>query len=231
LPDNASVLVVEDEAKITDVLRIYLENAGFKVFAAFDGEAGLALFRETNPSLVVLDLALPKLSGEKVCEEIRAVSGVPIIMLTAKGAEDEKIAGFALGADDYVTKPFSPRELVARVRGVLRRAAGGVAPGPAVMRWNGGDLEIDAASRVVKKRGEDARLTPNEFKILTRLAGHPGRAFTRDELIESALGNDFDGFGRTIDSHVKNLRSKIEDDSSNPVYVVTVRGVGYKFGA
>ncbi|MDR3166245.1 MAG: response regulator transcription factor [Synergistaceae bacterium] len=230
MAEKASILIVEDEAKIVDALRAYLINAGFEVRAAYDGESGLASFNEARPDLVVLDLMLPKLGGERLCTEIRRVSRVPVVMLTAKGTEDDKVSGFALGADDYVTKPFSPRELVARIESILRRAS---AAGPAlysVMTWNDGDLEIDAAARIVKKRGEEVSLTPNEFKILACLASRPNRAFSREELISAALGDNFDGFERTVDSHVKNLRSKIEDDTSRPLYVLTVRGVGYRFG-
>jgi DNA-binding response OmpR family regulator len=228
--EGASILIVEDEVKIVDALRAYLINAGFEVRAAYDGASGLVSFNEARPDLVVLDLMLPKLGGERLCTEIRRVSRVPVVMLTAKGTEDDKVSGFALGADDYVTKPFSPRELVARIESVLRRAS---AAGPAlysVMTWNGGDLEIDTAARSVKKRGEEVPLTPNEFKILACLASRPNKAFSREELISAALGDDFDGFERTVDSHVKNLRSKIEDDTARPLYVLTVRGVGYRFG-
>jgi DNA-binding response OmpR family regulator len=231
-PDGnaAKILIVEDEAKILDALRAYFGNAGYSVSAAYDGESGLALFNEISPDLVVLDLMLPKISGEKLCMEIRRVSRVPIIMLTAKSAEDDKIAGFAMGADDYVTKPFSPRELLARAESVLRRSMDGLSSLYSAMSWNDGDLEIDIASRTVKKKGAPVAVTPNEFKILARLVKYPQKVFTREELIDTALGTDFDGFERTIDSHVKNLRGKIEDDTANPAYILTVRGVGYRFG-
>jgi DNA-binding response OmpR family regulator len=153
-----------------------------------------------------------------------------MIMLTAKSGEDDKVAGFALGADDYVTKPFSPKELVARVRSVLRRSADGVSPLFSRMSWNNGDLEIDLESRAVWKNGSRAPLTPNEYKILARLVKYPNRAFSREELIDAALGENFGGFDRAIDSHIKNLRGKIEDDTANPAYILTVRGVGYRFG-
>ena len=230
MADRAAILIVEDEAKIVDALRAYLINAGFEVRAAYDGEAGLASFNEARPDLVVLDLMLPKLGGERLCTEILRVSRVPVVMLTAKGTEDDKVSGFALGADDYVTKPFSPRELVARIESILRRASAAAPALYSVMTWNGGDLEIDTAARTVKKRGEEVSLTPNEFKILACLASRPNRAFSREELISAALGDDFDGFERTVDSHVKNLRSKIEDDTARPQYVLTVRSVGYRFG-
>ncbi|MDR1514449.1 MAG: response regulator transcription factor [Synergistaceae bacterium] len=226
----AKILIVEDEIKIVEALSAYLRSAGYDVSAARDGESGLAAFNASNPDLVILDLMLPKISGEKLCTEIRRVSRVPVIMLTAKSGEDDKVAGFALGADDYVTKPFSPRELTARVRSVLRRSADGVSPLFSRMSWNNGDLEIDLESRTVWKNGSPAALTPNEYKILARLVKHPNRAFSREELIDTALGENFGGFDRTIDSHIKNLRGKIEDDTANPVYILTVRGVGYKFG-
>jgi DNA-binding response OmpR family regulator len=224
------ILVVEDEPNIRSALKAYLENAGYAVTDAGDGESGLRAFAAGHPDLVVLDLMLPKIPGERVCEEIRRVSRVPIIMLTAKSGEDDKIAGFSIGADDYLTKPFSPRELIARIGSLFRRCSEGVSPLYAAMSWNDGDLEIDFESRVIKKQGVPVPLTPNEFKILSSLVKYPQKIFTRDELINLALGDDFDGFERTIDSHVKNLRGKIEDDSANPKYILTVRGVGYKFG-
>jgi DNA-binding response OmpR family regulator len=225
------ILVVEDEVNIAAALRAYLENAGFSVDIAADGEAGLVTFRETSPDLVILDLMLPKVSGETVCREIRNFSRVPIIMLTAKSGEDDKLSGFSLGADDYVTKPFSPRELMARVHSILRRSSEGVSPLFSSMSWNDGDLEMEFESHTVKKKGKNVNLTLSEFKILSSLVKYPGKIFTRDELINRALGIDFDGFERTVDSHVKNLRAKIEDDTANPRYILTVRGVGYKFGA
>jgi DNA-binding response OmpR family regulator len=226
----AKILIVEDEVKIVDALGAYLRNAGYSIYAAYDGESGLVAFNKTSPDLVVLDLMLPKLPGEKLCTEIRRVSRVPIVMLTAKSAEDDKITGFSLGADDYVTKPFSPRELTARIESILRRSMDGMSSLYSTMSWNCGDLEIDLESRTLKKKGSPVAITPNEFKILSRLVKYPQKVFTREELIDSALGVDFDGFERTIDSHVKNLRGKIEDDTANPKYILTVRGVGYKFG-
>jgi DNA-binding response OmpR family regulator len=230
MSDGAKILIVEDEVKIVEALGAYLTNAGFEVCSAYNGESGLAVFNEATPDLVVLDLMLPKISGEKLCMEIRRVSRVPIVMLTAKSALDDKIAGFSMGADDYVTKPFSPRELLARIESILRRSMDGLSSLYSTMSWNDGDLEIDVASRALRKKGVPVAVTPNEFKILTRLVKYPQKAFTREELIDSALGDDFDGFERTIDSHIKNLRSKIEDDTANPAYILTVRGVGYRFG-
>jgi DNA-binding response OmpR family regulator len=230
LADAKKILIVEDEEKITDALRAYLENAGFIVAVAADGEAGLSAFNEHRPDLVVLDLMLPKLSGEMLCREIRRISRVPIVMLTAKSGEDDKISGFSLGADDYITKPFSPRELIARIGSILRRCGESLSPLYSSMSWNEGDLEMDLESRVLKKKGVEVNVTPSEFKLLALLAERPGRTFTRDELIERALGMEFDGFERTVDSHIKNLRGKIEDNTANPRYILTVRGVGYKFG-
>jgi DNA-binding response OmpR family regulator len=223
-------LVVEDEAKIAEALRAYLEKAGFAVVEAADGEAGLRSFDETCPDLVVLDLMLPKISGETVCQELRRVSRVPIVMLTAKSGEEDKVSGLTMGADDYVTKPFSPRELLARIQSILRRCGDGISPMYRSLSWNEGDLEMDFESRELKKNGAPVNVTPSEFRILSTLVKYPGRTFTRDELIDSALGMDFDGFERTVDSHIKNLRGKIEDDTANPAYILTVRGVGYKFG-
>jgi DNA-binding response OmpR family regulator len=230
VPEALKILIVEDEVKISDALRAYLENAGYAVFAAFDGESGLAMFNEFSPDLVVLDLMLPKIPGERICQEIRRVSRVPIVMLTAKSALDDKVSGFAIGADDYVTKPFSPRELLARIKSLLRRCGDGISPLYSRMIWNDGDLEMDLESRILKKRGNPVNATPNEFKILSSLVKYPQKTFTREELINIALGADFDGFDRTVDSHIKNLRGKIEDDTANPKYIITVRGVGYKFG-
>jgi DNA-binding response OmpR family regulator len=225
------ILIVEDEVMISDALRAYLENAGFEVFAAFDGEAGLSMFEELSPDLIVLDLMLPKISGERLCQEIRRASRVPVVMLTAKSAEGDKIAGFSMGADDYVTKPFSPRELLARIQSILRRCGDGISPLYSRMSWNDGDLEVNFETREIKRRGAPVNLTPNEFKILSSLVKYPQKIFTREELISIALGDDFDGFDRTIDSHIKNLRGKIEDDTANPRYIITVRGVGYRFEA
>lgn len=224
------ILVVDDEVKIVDAVKAYLENSGYIVFTAFDGEEALNQFEKVNPDLVVLDLMLPKITGEEICQRIRKQSRIPIIMLTAKVQEDDKINGFNIGADDYMTKPFSPRELVVRVRGLLRRCSVGISPLFNTMSWNNGNLEINFVEMIVKKVGKEINLTPTEYKILSSMIKYPKKVFTREELIEIALGIDYDGFDRTIDSHIKNLRSKIEDDSSNPAYVLTVRGTGYKFG-
>ncbi|MFA9377150.1 MAG: response regulator [Lachnotalea sp.] len=225
-----TVLVVDDEVKIVEAVVAYLENSGYLTLVAYDGEKALSIFNSKNPDLVILDLMLPKRSGEEVCKSIRRVSRVPIIMLTAKIEEEQKINGLNIGADDYVVKPFSPRELIARVNSLFRRADTGMAPLFHKMSWNNDDLQVDMNEYTVKKAGEVVSLTPNEFKILCSLIKYPKKIFTREELIEIALGVEYDGFERTIDSHIKNLRSKIEDDTANPNYIITVRGVGYRFG-
>ena len=224
------VLIVDDEPKIVEAVAAYLENSGYTAITAYDGEKALLLMEKMAPDLVVLDLMLPKISGEEVCKAIRKKSRIPIIMLTAKIDEDDKITGFNIGADDYVTKPFSPRELMARINSLLRRADEGGAPLFDKMSWNNNDLEVDLNSYTVRKSGIIVNLTPNEFKLLCAMIKYPKKTFTREELIEVAFGLNYDGFDRTIDSHIKNLRSKIEDDTTNPSYIVTVRGVGYKFG-
>jgi len=225
-----TVLIVDDEPKIVEAVAAYLENSGYLAITAHDGEKALLLVEKMNPDLVVLDLMLPKVSGEEVCKAIRKISRIPIIMLTAKIDEDDKINGFNIGADDYVTKPFSPRELMARINSLLRRSDEGVSPLFDKMSWNNNDLEVDLVSYTVRKLGEIVNLTPNEFKLLCAMIKYPKKTFTREELIEVAFGSNYDGFDRTIDSHIKNLRSKIEDDTANPCYIVTVRGIGYKFG-
>ncbi len=224
------ILIVEDEPKIAAAVEADLKKDGHITRVAYDGKQALLLFESEHPDMLILDLMLPHISGEDVCRTVRKESRIPIIMLTAKASEDNKIEGLNIGADDYMTKPFSPRELVARVNNLFRRCGDGISPMFNKMSWNNGDLEIDFNAYTLKKQGVSVNLTPNEFKLLSTLARYPNKTFTRDELIEIALGIDFDGYDRTIDSHIKNLRSKIETDSANPVYILTVRGVGYKFG-
>ena len=224
-----SVLVVEDEPKIADVVCSYLRRAGFESAAVASGSAALAAFERDPPSLVILDLMLPDLRGEEVCRRLRARSRVPVIMLTAKAEDADAVQGLELGADDYVTKPFSPRQLVARVEAVLRRAAGESEVQARRLSFGDGDLQIDGRLAEVLKRGERVDLTPSELRLLQVLAASPGRVFSRDELIDRALGPDFDGFDRTVDVHVKNLRQKIESDPGEPRYVQTVHGLGYRF--
>ena len=222
------ILVVDDDRKIVELVRLYLEKDGYRVLVAYDGLEALELARRKRPDLIVLDLLLPELDGLDVCRILQAESEVPIIMLTAKTTEEDKLVGLELGADDYVTKPFSPRELVARVRTVLRRVGQEARQGLTEIRF--ADLVIDRRSHEVRVRGEVVPLTPTEFRLLEVLAGEPGRAFTRLELLDRVFGYDFEGFERTVDVHVKNLRKKIEPDPKQPTYVKTVYGVGYKFG-
>jgi len=217
------ILVVDDERKIVESCRLYLEHAGFKVIPAYDGEQALAAARASRPDLIVLDLMLPGVDGLEVCRRLRAESAVPILMLTARSTESDKLAGLGLGADDYLTKPFSPRELVARVRAILRRAP------PASVPLRFGALEIDLERHEVRRAGATVALTPREFALLEAMARSPGRAFTRARLLELAFGEDSEALERTVDVHVMNLRRKIEADPASPVHVVTVPGVGYRF--
>ena len=225
---NRKIVVIDDEPSVQEVVRAYLEKDGYQVFVAGNGAEGLALAERVNPALIVLDLMLPDISGEEICEEVRSRSDVPILMLTAKASADERVAGLVSGADDYLVKPFSPRELVARVRAVLRRVQGIESPLVAKLSFDGGRFEIDTVRHVVIRDGVAVDLTPNEFKLLTTLARYPGRAYSRFELVDRVLGHDFDGDERTIDVHVKNLRKKIEQDAAHPRYVETVTGIGYR---
>jgi DNA-binding response OmpR family regulator len=224
------ILVVDDEAKIVEVVQSYLEKAGYKVLCAYTGKAALDLFDRFVPVLVVLDLMLPDITGENVCRAIRKKSRVPIIMMTARVEEESILNGLELGADDYVTKPFSPRQLVARVDAVLRRVTGEAVPIASEVSYNRGGLVIDGFGHEVRKNNEPVALTPNEFNIFMTMAKYPTKVFTREELIDFALGDEFEGFDRIIDTHIKNIRQKIENDPKSPKYIVTVYGVGYKFG-
>jgi DNA-binding response OmpR family regulator len=219
------ILVVEDDQKIASSIKLYLEHAGFEATTAGDGRRSLELARERAPSLVILDLMLPGMEGFEVCRALRSESRVPIIMLTARSSEHDKLRGLDLGADDYITKPFSLRELVARVRAVLRRATHDtIRPG---IQIDG--LTIDLEKREIMVRGNAVSLTPTEFKLLEALAASPGRVFTRQQLLESALGWDSEALDRTVDAHVMNLRKKIDLDRDRPSYITTVFGVGYRF--
>ena len=223
------ILVVEDDHKTADLVRLYLERDGYQVLTAYDGSEGLDVAREWKPDLVVLDLLLPELNGTEVCRTLRNESEVPIIMLTALSTERDKLNGLDLGADDYVTKPFSPKELAARVRTVLRRTAEDpIYRGPSLVER--GELRIDFQQHNVKVGEKDVHLTPTEFRILATLVREPGRVFSRNQLVDRALGYDFEGMDRTVDVHVLNLRRKIEVDANRPRYVMTVYGMGYKFG-
>jgi DNA-binding response OmpR family regulator len=224
----ATVLVVEDERKLRDFIRSYLERAGFTVLSTGSGAEAITMAAGASPDLVVLDLRLPDVPGETVARELRAATATPILMLTAKSAEEDRIRGLELGADDYVTKPFSPRELVLRVQAILRR--GGRPAGQGVSSYGGGLLVIDEPRRLVTVRGAAVSLTPTEWGILLALAGVPGRVYSRFELINRVRGYEFEGYERTVDSHVKNLRRKIEADPADPEIVQTVLGGGYRLG-
>ena len=227
MPSN--ILVVEDDPGIARVIGLYLERDGHTVTTASDGVAGLEAARAAPPDLVVLDLMLPRLDGMAVCRTLRAESDVPIIMATARVDEADRLAGLDLGADDYILKPFSPRELAARVRAVLRRAARqSAADRPLRIEYDG--MSIDLENQSVAVGEAKPSLTPTEFRLLAMLAATPGRPFTRDQIIDGVFGYDFDGFDRTVDVHVANLRRKVEPDGKNPRYVQTVHGVGYRFG-
>ncbi|MEI7814603.1 MAG: response regulator transcription factor [Coriobacteriia bacterium] len=227
--ETRRILLVEDEKTIRTTVGAYLEREGYWVTPAADGQVALDEFEKHRFDLIVLDLMLPKVSGEEVCRAIRDASDVPIIMLTAKGEEQDRIAGLELGADDYLVKPFSPRELVARVRALLRRAH--VETEPQRDRLVFGDLVIDIAGHKAFLGGQELDLTASEFKLLTTLSRYPGRVYSRMELVEKVLGYDFEGYERTIDSHVKNLRAKLDDDPREPRFIYTVHGVGYRFEA
>jgi two-component system response regulator RegX3 len=225
--ETSRVLLVEDEKTIRDAIEAYLDREGFWVTAVGDGAAALEAADKHVFDLVILDLMLPKVSGEEVCRRLRDGSDVPIIMLTAKGTEDERVAGLELGADDYLVKPFSPRELVARVRALLRRAHTEVSPLRDRMTF--AELEIDTAGHRVSLGGEELDLTASEYKLLVTLARYPGRVYSRMELVEKVLGYDFEGYERAIDSHIKNLRAKLGDDPKSPRFIRTVFGSGYRF--
>src|SRR5262245_38560599 len=228
----ATVLVVEDERKLRDLVRSYLERAGFTVLSTDSGAEAITMAMASVPDLVILDLGLPDVPGETVARELRgtgSTSGTPILILTAKTAEEDRIRGLELGADDYVTKPFSPRELVLRVQAILRRG-GPAAAQQGVASYGGGALVIDEPRRTVTMRGTPAQLTPTEWGILVTLATVPGRVDSRFELINKVRGYEFEGYERTIDSHVKNLRRKIEDDPGSPRIILTVLGGGYRLG-
>lgn len=224
---NRRILIVDDDKKTVDLIRMYLEKDGYRVLAAQDGQQALLTARHKRPDLIILDLMLPTVDGLDVCRILRSESRVPIIMLTAKSTEHDKLVGLDLGADDYMTKPFSPRELLARVRAVLRRLSeSGVSE---VDEARFGDLLVNFVRHEVRLQGNFVHLTPKEFKVLEILIKEPGRAFSRLELLEQAFGFDYDGLERTVDVHVMNLRRKIEPNLEEPIYVQTVYGIGYKF--
>ena len=220
-----TVLVVDDDVKAVELVRLYLDRDGYQVLTAYDGVEALRLARESRPDIIVLDLMLPDIDGLEVCRTLRHESDVPVIMLTARTTDQDKLTGLDLGADDYVTKPFSPKELAARVRAVLRRLPG--ERGPEEIK--SGELSMDFTKHEAWLAGRPLNLTSVEFKLLGILAKEPGRVFSRASLIEEALGYDFEGFDRTIDVHILNLRRKLEPDPSHPKYIKTIYGVGYKF--
>lgn len=221
------ILIVEDDLKIARIIKAYLEGADFRVIHVDTAAAALEKAQQELPLAVVLDLGLPDRSGEELCQDLKELGDLPVIMLTAKASEEERITGFALGADDYVVKPASPRELVYRVKAVLKRsdASGGERPSS----FNQGTLVLDARRHTLTRHGQAVAITPTEFKLLATLAAAPGRTFTRDELVSKALGYQFEGYERSVDAHIKNLRQKIETDSRNPELIKTVYGVGYLF--
>lgn len=223
------ILIVDDEVKIIEVVKSYLENSGYTVYVSYNGEDAISLFDKINPTLVVLDLMLPDIPGEEICQILRKKSKVPIIMLTAKTEEDDILRGLDIGADDYVTKPFSPRQLIARVKALLRRSEDEQTQLDTLISFNNDDLIINDLNYEVKKCGNIVNLTPIEYNILISMVKYPAKVFTRAELIYIVLGGNFEGYDRTIDSHIKNLRQKIEDDPKNPTYILTMRGIGYKF--
>ena len=221
-----TILIIEDEIELVRVLRSYLEQANFTVLSAVQGDTGLTLWAHKHPDLVILDLNLPGMDGLDVAREIRRKSDTPIIMVTARVEETDRLIGLELGADDYITKPFSPREVVARVRAVLRRAD---LPRAKNNVLRSGSLEIDLDAHTVSREEETIDLTPTEFKLLETLAARPGRVFSRLQLLEASQGDAYEGYERTIDAHIKNLRAKIEPDTKNPYYIETVFGIGYRF--
>lgn len=230
---DKKVLVVEDEKAIADILEFNLKKEGYSVVCAYDGEAGLSAARSENPDLILLDVMLPKLDGFEVCKNVRKTSNVPIIMLTAREEEVDKVLGLELGADDYITKPFSMRELMARVKANVRRGFGApveeAAPVSDENRLVFGDIVINLKSLDVRKAGKFVELTPREFELIRFLATQPNQVFSREELMESVWKYDYYGDLRTIDVTVRRLREKIEDDPANPVRIVTRRGAGYMF--
>ena len=224
-PQTGTVLVVEDEKKISDIVVAYLGREGFRVLLAATGEEALRMMNQ-RPDIVILDLMLPDIPGEDVCRHIREISDVPVIMLTAKSGEEDRIRGLGLGADDYVVKPFSPRELVARVKAQLRRAGRSK---PKLLSFNRGGLVLNIESHEATRSGQKILLTPTEFRILLSLAENSNRILSRNQIVNSVQGYDFEGFDRTIDAHIKNLRHKIEQNPRKPDFIQTVYGVGYRF--
>jgi DNA-binding response OmpR family regulator len=224
---TTKILIVDDEKKIVDIVKAYLEKENYLVFVAHDGAAALEMVNDANPDLIVLDLMLPKISGWDVCRQLRRNSNVPIIMLTARDEVSDKIVGLELGADDYITKPFNPSELVSRVRAILRRSISG---NQIKSKIKIGHLTIDVEKRVIYYEDKIIELTATEFDIIKMLAESPGRVYSRMQILDKIQGDTYEGYERTIDSHIKNLRKKIEPNPDRPIYIITVYGVGYKMG-
>ena len=225
-----NILVIDDELMMCEDISSYLKKHGFNVFTANTGNDGLRILKEQEISFIILDLMLPDMSGEEICSIVRSQSRVPIIMLTAKTMEEDMINGLSIGADDYITKPFSLKNLYARIQAVSRRSLKDLGQLANVQAWNNSDLVIDYELVKVKKAGQEISLTPIEWKLLSLFSKYPNKVFTRDELIEQVFDIDFDGYDRVIDTHIKNLRKKIEDDPKKPKYICTIHGMGYRFG-
>lgn len=223
-----NILIIEDEESVSEVLKAYLEKEGYKVYCTTKGLEGIEIFKSMDIKLIILDLMLPDISGEEVCKIIRQTSDVYIFMLTAKGALNDRIEGLNIGADEYLIKPFSPRELTARVNALFRRI--NAVKELSSFIFDDGNLTIDYDKRVVKVNGKEVPFTPNEFDILYTLAANRGKVLSREQLIDKVFGVDFEGYDRTIDVYIKNIRKKIEEDTKNPKYIITVMKVGYKFG-
>ena len=223
-----TVLIVEDDRTTSDLIDMYLKRDGYKVIVAYDGIDGLRMARDANPNLIVLDLSLPGMDGREVCRTIRGESDIPIVMVTARVEEEDRLIGLDLGADDYVTKPFSPRELTARIRAILRRSNRNNSEGRETdeLKWN--DIWVDQGKHSVTVNGNAIELTPTEFSILVLLTQRPGRVFTRGQVIDQVFGYDFEGFDRSVDAHMSNLRRKVEDGVPSGTYIKTIYGVGYK---
>lgn len=229
MDNGLKVLIVDDEKMIRDAVSAYFTKMGCKTFLAENGSDALLIFEKESIDFIILDLMLPGMSGEEVCDRIRVDSQVPIIMLTAKAQEDSVLNGLQIGADDYVTKPFSVKELYARMQAVMRRASGPTYEKNTLHEFEGG-LSIDFSQGEVRKNGEVLSLTRTEWKLLSSMAGYPKKVFTRDELLDAVFGEETESLDRAIDTHIKNLRKKLEDDPKNPLYIKTVHGLGYKFG-
>lgn len=229
--EQTVILLAEDEVKTAKIETSYLEKEGFKVLNAYDGQQAIELFESEPVDLVLLDLMMPKLTGEEVLTRIRAKSFIPVILITAKVEEDDRILGFQHGADDYITKPFSPREMVERVKAVLRRSDSKSHPRASIIRTIDGRLELDLENKRIRKDDQEINLTRNEFQIISTLFSNPIKTFTREEIISTTFGYDYDAYDRAIDTHIKNIRQKIEDNPKSPIYIKTVYGMGYKAGS